>query len=131
MIGPDADPDVDSDPFQARPYALTGGRTQPRTDLDIISLVCATGKRRAGDSGVLNPIHAAALRLCAHPTSVAEVAAQLRLSIAVTKVILSDLIHMGVLVDQVPPDITFSTGPAVLEAVLTGLKSLSFEGSSS
>lgn len=129
MSYPDADPDVDPNPFQARPYAITGGRTKPRTDLDLISLVCATGRRRANDALGLNPVHADALQLCAHPTSVAEVAAHLRLSVTVTKVILSDLIDLGVLVDQVPPDITFATGHDVLEAVLAGLKSLSFEGS--
>lgn len=129
MSGPDAAPDIDADPFQARPYALTGGRTKPRTDLDLISLVCATGRRRGIGAFGLNPVHADALHLCAHPTSVAEVAAQLGMSITVTKVILSDLLDLGVLVDQVPPDVTFTNGPDVLAAVLTGLKSLSFGSS--
>jgi uncharacterized protein DUF742 len=75
-----------------RPYLVTGGRTRPSIELDLMSLVRATGQGRIAP-GELGREHAVALGLCRTPVSVAEVAARLLQSVMVTKVLLSDLIE--------------------------------------
>ncbi|MFJ5550300.1 DUF742 domain-containing protein [Streptomyces sp. NPDC093225] len=107
-----------------RPYTASGGRTRPSAPLDLLSLVRATGVP------VREPLghdHALVLRLCAGPTgplSVAEIAAQLRLPAAVTKVLLSDLLECGAVTARAP---RFPAGGAaddqnLLRAVLDGLR---------
>jgi hypothetical protein len=119
--GTHEDPDEDPSLFGVRPYAVTKGRTQPSTPLDILSLVRATGHGMVGPSQ-LGIEHAQALRLCQSPTSVAEVAAHLRRPVTVTKVLLSDLIELGVVIAKFPPSESYSNDPAVLEAVIDGLR---------
>ncbi|WP_419999625.1 DUF742 domain-containing protein [Streptomyces boninensis] len=103
-----------------RPYAVSNGRTRPTAPLDLLSLLVPTGTAPAGQLG---PEHNQALGLCdAGPTSVAEIAAQLRLPAVVTKVLLSDLVDWGVLTARAP---AFHYAPAdrsLLEEVLDGLR---------
>ena len=61
-----------------RPYTVTSGRTHPTVDLDLLTLVVTVRL-----SPALDPEYARALELCRTPTSVAEVAGQLRLPMAV------------------------------------------------
>lgn len=129
MTDPGADPDVDLDPFAARPYALTGGRTKGRTHLDLISLVCIASRHHTPTITDLNHLHAETLRLCTEPVSVAEVAAQLTRPVTVTKVILSDLIELGLVIHKLPPDTKYSTDHEVLMKVLHGLRNMASEGS--
>lgn len=121
VVGTDEDPDGDPDLLGVRPYAVTRGRTQPSTPLDLLSLVRATGQGMVGP-GQLGIEHAQALRLCQSPTSVAEVAAHLDRSVTVTKILLADLIELGVVIERLPPSKSFSQDPAVLEAVIDGLR---------
>jgi hypothetical protein len=116
MSGPDDDPDL----FGVRPYAMTSGRTQPSKPLDLMSLVRATGRGMVG-RGQLGVEHAKALALCERPTSVAEVAALLHRPVTVTKVVLSDLIELGVVIAKFTPG-EYSNDPAILEAVIDGLR---------
>ncbi|MFF5447767.1 DUF742 domain-containing protein [Streptomyces sp. NPDC012888] len=105
-----------------RPYTASGGRTRPAVHLDLLSLVTATGVRLRPPLGA---DHTLALRLCAGTAavSVAEVAAQLRLPAAVTKVLLSDLVQAGAVTARAP---YFPDSPAddlsLLQAVLDGLR---------
>jgi hypothetical protein len=123
----DVDVGVDGlvDGLWERPYLVTGGRTRPSVELDLMSLVRATGQGRIAPGG-LGREHAVALGLCRTPTSVAEVAARLRQPVVVTKVLLSDLIEAGALVTRPPspPGEFAETTPQLLEALLAGLKKL-------
>ncbi|MEU0689591.1 DUF742 domain-containing protein [Streptomyces uncialis] len=102
-----------------RPYTVSNGRTRPTTALDLMSQVMSTG---ATPFGYLGPEHAQALALCAGPVSVAEAAAQLRLPVAVTKVLLSDLVDCGALTMKPPAFFHNPTDRSLLEAVLDGLR---------
>ncbi|QGV77537.1 DUF742 domain-containing protein [Streptomyces ficellus] len=102
-----------------RPYTVSGGRTRPTAALDLLSLVMATG---ALPQSHLGPEHALALGLCDGPTSVAEVAAHLRLPAVVTKVLLSDLVDCGALTARAPRFHDTPTDRSLLEAVLDGLR---------
>ncbi len=102
-----------------RPYTVSDGRTRPTTQLDLLSQVMATG---ATPLGYLGPEHSAALGLCGAPTSVAEIAAQLKLPAAVAKVILCDLLDSGALTTKAPDFYHNPTDRSLLEAVLDGLR---------
>jgi hypothetical protein len=121
MTGPDEVRTEDHDLFGVRPYAMTSGRTQPSTPLDLMSLVRATGRGMVGPSQ-LGVEHSKALQLCQSPTSVAEVAALLRRPVTVTKVVLSDLIELGAVIAKFAPSESYSNDPAILEAVIDGLR---------
>jgi hypothetical protein len=120
MSGRDETSAEDPDLFGVRPYAMTSGRTQPSTPLDLMSLVRATGSGMVGP-GQLGVEHSKALMLCQHPTSVAEVSALLRRPVTVTKVVLSDLIELGAVIAKFAPS-EYSNDPAILEAVIDGLR---------
>ncbi|MGC0373356.1 hypothetical protein RKD28_000872 [Streptomyces sp. SAI-229] len=102
-----------------RPFTVSNGRTRPTVALDLMSQVRATG---ATPFGYLGPEHAQALDLCRAPVPVAEVAAHLRLPVAVTKVLLADLVDCGALTDKPPAFHHNPTDRALLEAVLDGLR---------
>ena len=104
-----------------RPYTASDGRTRPAAALDLMTLVRATGRApRRAPSG---PEHRQALTLCQGPTPVAEIAAQLRLPAAVTKVLLSDLLACGAVTVNAPDASGASpTDRDLLEAVLRGLR---------
>jgi hypothetical protein len=100
---------------------MTSGRTQPSTPLDLMSLVRATGRGMVGKSR-LGVEHSKALELCESPTSVAEIAALLHRPVTVTKVVLSDLIELGAVIAKFAPRESYSNDPAILEAVIDGLR---------
>ncbi|MGP4029442.1 DUF742 domain-containing protein [Actinomadura sp. 3N407] len=101
-----------------RPYAVTAGRTRPTVDLDLLSLVMAADR----PSPAMDPEHAKALELCRTPTSVAEVAAHLRLPVVVTKVVLSDLVDRRAMTKQAARTAADPTDRALLEKLLDGLQ---------
>ncbi|MFD7446379.1 DUF742 domain-containing protein [Streptomyces sp. NPDC059909] len=102
-----------------RPYTVSGGRTRPTAALDLLSLVMATG---TAPPTPLGPEHTLALGLCDGPTSVAEIAAHLRLPAVVTKVLLSDLVDCGAVTARAPRFQEPPTDRSLLEAVLDGLR---------
>ncbi|GAA0631209.1 hypothetical protein GCM10010174_60100 [Kutzneria viridogrisea] len=112
------DSEVEEPSALVRPYARTGGRTTSRYDLRLETLVSLRG-------GPLPPLgleHQPIVDLCAHTRSVAEVAAALPAPLGVARVLLGDLIDLGVLTAHVNsgerPDLE------LLERVLTGLRGL-------
>jgi hypothetical protein len=102
-----------------RPYTVSNGRTQPSTRMELLSMVMATGRLPHGG---LEPDHAEVLGLCASPTTVAEVAARLRLPAVVTKILLSDLVDAGAIHTRSPGPAAEPTNTAVLETILNALQ---------
>ncbi|GAA1361295.1 DUF742 domain-containing protein [Streptomyces beijiangensis] len=103
-----------------RPYAVSNGRTRPTTAFDLLTLVRATGTSPPAHLGLE---HTQALGLCgAQSTSVAEIAAYLRLPAVVTKVLLSDLMECGAVTTRAPRSDEEPTDLSLLEAVLDGLR---------
>ena len=102
-----------------RPYTVSNGRTEPTTRMELLSMVIATGRRPHGQLG---PDHAQALGLCGSVTTVAEVAARLRLPAVVTKILLSDLVDWGAVDARCPDPLADSSNPAVLETILNALE---------
>ncbi|TQN31289.1 uncharacterized protein DUF742 [Haloactinospora alba] len=106
-----------------RPYTMTGGRTRPvDTGLDMISVIVALSSR--AEPTELEPEHAAIVRLCQHPLSVAEVAAQLDIPITVVKVLIGDLIAKGEVRARAPIPTAELPEMNVLQAVLDGIRKL-------
>lgn len=104
-----------------RPYAISNGRTSPTHALDLLSMVMATG--RVG-TAQLDREHAQALNLCQIATSVAEVAARLRLPLMITKVLLSDLIDSGAVTARPPAPGADLQNRDLLKVMLNGLRKL-------
>lgn len=104
-----------------RLYTLTGGRARsdPSARFDVVTLVVAECDPVPG----MQSEHAAILRLCASPTAVVEIAAELRLPVSITKVLLSDLLAAG-RVSARHPRRAAVPDPDVLEQVLVGLRNL-------
>lgn len=82
-------------------------------------MVMATGRVPRGQ---LEPEHARAVSLCNEPTTVAEIAAHLRLPVAVAKVVLSDLIDCEAVSMRAPDPIADPANRSVLEKLLNGLQ---------
>ncbi|MER6461867.1 DUF742 domain-containing protein [Streptomyces sp. NPDC048409] len=104
-----------------RLYTLTGGRSGagPDSPFDLVTLVVAESEPAAG----MQSEHAAILRLTEYPTSVAEIAAELRLPVSITKILLCDLQAAG-RVSARHPHRPAITDPDILEQVLVGLRNL-------
>jgi hypothetical protein len=106
-----------------RPYAVTGGRTKPRYQLQIEAMVAAS-HYEARDLSVLSPECQAILGFCRDWRSVAEISAVLRMPLGVARVLIADLAMEGLVrVHQIDhaqgrPDIN------LLERVLSGLRKL-------
>ncbi|MFJ8228997.1 DUF742 domain-containing protein [Streptomyces sp. NPDC094448] len=102
-----------------RPYTVSGGRTHPTAALDLLSLVLATGAAPGAQTG---PEHLQALALCRGALTVAELSAHLKLPVAVTKVLVSDLVDGGAITVRPPHHHDHPTDRSLLEAVLDGLR---------
>jgi hypothetical protein len=106
-----------------RPYAVTGGRTQPRYQLQIEAMVAAS-HYEARDLSVLSPECQAILGFCRDWRSVAEISAVLRMPLGVARVLVADMALDGLVrVHQIDhahgrPDLH------LLERVLSGLRKL-------
>jgi hypothetical protein len=100
-----------------RPYARTGGRTAARHDLRLETLLSTDEQSlyRANND------QAAMMRLCLQPRSVAEISALMKIPLGVTRVLLSDLITLGLVAVHEPGE---KPNMALLERVLTGLRRL-------
>ncbi|WP_370592726.1 DUF742 domain-containing protein [Streptomyces sp. NBRC 109706] len=71
-------------------YVVTGGRSESKDALalDLVTLVVARADPQAGQS----PEHAALLRMCRYPISVAEISAYVGLPFSAVIVLLMDLL---------------------------------------
>lgn len=108
-----------------RLYTLTGGRSQPDTDaFDLVTLVVSESEPTPG----MPSEHVTILRICRSPTSVVEIAAELRLPVGITTVLLSDLLAAGKITVRHPRAGRFGDhlvlDSTTLEKVLVGLRSL-------
>ncbi|MCX4095446.1 DUF742 domain-containing protein [Nocardia sp. alder85J] len=112
-----------------RLYTLTGGRSRPDTDaFDLVTLVVSECDPVPGMPSEQVKI----LGMCRAPTAVVEIAAELRLPVGITMVLLSDLLLAGKITVRHPktghngpgaqPNSLFDT--AMLEKVLVGLRNL-------
>ncbi len=107
-----------------RPYTLTGGRTAPTTGgLDLVAYVLTVEPSPAPNPS-RQPEHLAALRLCQHPVTVAEVAAHLGLPVGVVRILLSDLIAEGLVMVREPASDMQLADEDLLLAVMNGLQKL-------
>ena len=110
-----------------RPYAVTGGRTEPAGGkvLDLIAIIVASGRTvPASDPMGLSPEHRRILRLCRAPATVADVASDTALPLGVVRVLLADLILQGriTVLPQRPAD--EQPRADLLREVLDGLRAL-------
>jgi hypothetical protein len=106
-----------------RPYAVTMGRTRPRTQLAIEAMVAAA-HYEARDLSVLSPECQAILGFCRDWRSVAEISAVLRMPLGVARILIADMAVEGLVrIHQLDhaqgrPDLN------LLERVLSGLRKL-------
>ena len=110
-----------------RPYALTGGRTEPADCevLDLNAIVVSSGKvASTNNSEALSPEHRKILGLCRDPVTVADLASDTALPLGVVRVLLADLIVLGQI--TVLPNQPIGELPRVelLREVLHGLRAL-------
>jgi hypothetical protein len=107
-----------------RLYTVTGGRsrTAPDSPFDLVTLVVA----ESGPVPGMQSEHAAILRLAERPTAVVELAAELRLPVSITKILLTDLFDQGRVSARHPRTAAPSglPDPDILEQVLVGLRNL-------
>ena len=122
--GDDTWVDRDSGPV-VRPYALTGGRTEPTTGemLDLIAIVVAA-RRDAGDVTILSPEHRKILAMCGQPVTVADLASDIALPLGVVRVLLADLIVQGRVTVMRQRHTGERPSADLLEEVLHGLRAL-------
>nr|WP_250563471.1 DUF742 domain-containing protein [Sphaerisporangium fuscum] len=106
-----------------RAYALTKGRTAPRTSLAMEALVSSATSPHH-DLSSLTPEKQAISTLCRQVRSVAEIAALLRMPLGVARVVIADMLAEGLVqvhqpqLDAGKPDLN------LLERVLSGLRRL-------
>ena len=118
--------DTGGTPSLVRPYARTGGRTRPVRHLDLEALVCTSNDGRdALSSPQLNPEHISVIHLANGTVSVAEIAARLAVPLGVARVIIADMVDLG-LVEVMKTSGTQGDerDPAFLRRVLSGLQRL-------
>jgi hypothetical protein len=114
---------TDAEDFLVRPYAVTGGRTEPRYELEIEAMV-AVAHYQERDLSVLSPECQAILGLGGGWRSVAEISAVLQMPLGVARILIADMAADGLVrIHQLDhaqgrPDIK------LLERVLSGLRRL-------
>src|SRR5580693_6902912 len=111
-----------------RPYAVTGGRTEPVDGevLDVIAVVVAMPGVDSDDDDPQRrtPEHGRILALCQRQATVADIAAGTRLPLGVVRVLLSDLILSGAVTVLRQRPAGTRPGNDVLQEILNGLRAL-------
>ncbi len=110
-----------------RPYALTGGRTEPAGGkvLDLIAVVVASGlSAQVDDPAGLSPEHRRIVGLCQRPVTLADLASDLALPLGVVRVLLADLISNDLITVLPQRPAGEQPSAALLEEVLHGLRAL-------
>ncbi|MEV1113528.1 DUF742 domain-containing protein [Actinosynnema sp. NPDC049800] len=125
---PEHEPEPAAEEFSGplvRPYAWTGGRTASDYDLRLETLVSLERDGIAIAMRESTAEQRSIVELCAnYPRSVAEVSALLAVPLGVARVLLGDLISMGVV--AMHDNAAAATGAdfTLLERVLVGLRNL-------
>ncbi|GLU46199.1 DUF742 domain-containing protein [Nocardiopsis ansamitocini] len=106
-----------------RPYAVTRGRTKPRTQLPLEALISTTATAR-NEFGTLTPECQAISDLCREWRSVAEISALCRIPLGVARVLVADMSEQGLV--QIRSSLNTDNRPNanLLERVLSGLRKL-------
>jgi hypothetical protein len=110
-----------------RPYAVTGGRTEPAHGelLDLVAVVVATGQPVTADDRMRQtPEHRAILALCGRHVTVADLAADTGLPVGVVRVLLADLTAQGAVIVAPKRPPSQRTETDVLQEILNGLRAL-------
>ncbi len=109
--------------LRVRPYAITGGRTRPSTDVQLETIVVRTA---AGESAAMRAglERGEILFLCASPTSVAELSARLEVPLGVVKVLVGDMADEGLLMFNRSQTRGDRPSLRLLERVFDGLQAL-------
>jgi hypothetical protein len=116
-------PEQDPGPI-IRPYTMTRGRTRPSGEFfDLIAIVTVLGPAGGNRVG-LAPEHLRVLEACRAPASVADVAAETDLPVAVVRVLLGDLRDRGLISVRPPATVARLPKEGLLREVLQGLKAL-------
>jgi hypothetical protein len=118
--------DRDAGPV-VRPYAVTGGRTEPADGevLDLIAVIVDSGAPEGADDQIgLSPEHRRIMGLCRQPATLADVASDTALPLGVVRVLVADLMQQGRInvLPQRPADEQPSA--ELLKEVLHGLRAL-------
>ncbi|HLU72678.1 MAG TPA: DUF742 domain-containing protein [Nonomuraea sp.] len=106
-----------------RPYAVTGGRSEPRYHLAMETLISSMSIPD-DEMAMLTPEQEAIMQLCRSFRSVAEISALLRVPLGVARVLVADMSDEGLVrlhaprLEQGQPDLN------MLERVLSGLRRL-------
>ncbi|WP_329496979.1 DUF742 domain-containing protein [Kitasatospora herbaricolor] len=105
-----------------RLYVITRGRSglAEQTTFDLVTLIVA----RSEPTPTMQPEHAAILRICGAPLSVAEISAYLRLPISVVTVLLADLLAEERIEARSSVPQAILPDRALIEAVMHGLQKL-------
>ncbi|GHJ35957.1 DUF742 domain-containing protein [Streptomyces sp. TS71-3] len=116
----------DDDDSLVRPFTITRGRTAPgRSDLELITVVTTVAPEGEPEPGPgLEPEHRSIVRQCRTPAVLAEVSADLGLPVSVTKILIGDLLQLGLVVARAPVGRTGVFDLGLLEAVREGLERL-------
>ena len=126
MSAPETDPPERPYTRLTRPYALTGGRTEPPDASLAIGALVEVSWRGYDARDDIRFEKAEILDLTQRTISVAEVAAHLDVPLGVARVLVGDLAEEGLVIIHPPPDA--ETGgaqdPKLLEKVLHGLRTL-------
>lgn len=120
--------DAEAGPL-VRPYAMTGGRTEPGPSgarFDLIALVdLAENAPGSTEEPLLGPEHRALVALCRLETqSVAELSADADLPVGVVRVLLADLLHSGYVKVSRPVPPAQLPDERILKEVIDGLRAL-------
>ncbi|MFE7705973.1 DUF742 domain-containing protein [Streptomyces sp. NPDC057486] len=120
--------DAEAGPL-VRPYAMTGGRTEPGpggVTFDLIALVSAADHAPdSSEDSQLGPEHRALLTLCrSEPQSVAELSADADLPVGVVRVLLGDLLEAGHVRVSRPVPPAQLPDERILREVINGLRAL-------
>jgi hypothetical protein len=115
--------EADAESSLVRPYAVTGGRTKPRTQLQIEAMVAAA-HYEARDLSVLSPECQAILGFCRDWRSVAEISAVLRMPLGVARILIADMAVEGLVRIHQLDHAQGRPGVELLERVLSGLRNL-------
>lgn len=112
-------------PSLARPYTLTGGRTQARVDLPLEAAVQALVRSSETDWAP-GDVRTEIVELCQHRPSMAEIASLARLPIGVARVIVGDLVETSYLqvAATLSDDSSLAERRALIERTLSGLRAI-------
>lgn len=126
MPGPPNEPPPSSDDGPSslvRPYAVTRGRTKPRSQLPLEALISTTVTAR-NEFGNLTPECQAISDLCRDWRSVAEISALLRIPLGVARVLVADMADQGLVQIRTSQHSDSRPNVNLLERVLSGLRRL-------